>query len=297
MPSAYISRPSRPVSLIRPIRIQLRYATRLLDHLQASLFSEKSNYPWYSPSMQELAKNFQITWSFQWPLKPMILNARAQLNDNLDIDMLTHQLSTQRCGCTRYPVRYQMPYENFGMHLCTRDLSALDDQELAQLLAKGLNHIPTTSHGLHQAIAQLVDATEQYCRYLIHEGLLSVLAVAEANRDMAAATLMEAATQQAISWAKDTMKNMDLAEQEPSDELSRHISLMLNKLKDRVWLTEVDKAPNDLCLICPSMAQHLIMNRLQGPDFAEALPDRAVLISTLKTPSDQHPTCAVSANH
>lgn len=159
----------------------------------------------------------------------------------------------------------RVAYGSYGYHPCTRNLAALQAPELAALLAKGLNHIPVAKDDSCHALDQLAAAAEQYCIALADRGLLDALHVPAAQKAEAREHLISSAKAHALSWAHDACADMCVKVRNEDDELSPQLSSMLSSVQETIWLTEVDKAPNDLALICPAMAQHLIIPRLRKP--------------------------------
>jgi hypothetical protein len=154
----------------QPNRIQLHFSTKLLDALRPASFIHHVLLPGVPQHMRQQASDFQISWSYDQQLKPMVLNARQMLESPVSLVELQQQLSSQACGCHRYSAKYKVDYSTYGPHVCTRDLGIVRDPEVAILLSKGLNHIPCALDDVSLVCEQLKSAAEQFMTQLVEQG-------------------------------------------------------------------------------------------------------------------------------
>jgi hypothetical protein len=141
------------------------------------------------------------------------------------------------------------------------DLGVLQDPELAELLAKGLNHIPVEPCDRDAAVTALIGGA----------AMPAVLML----RDMGwwpAESLdnIIPKLQQAVeNWVDNQLKGQSLPQYQ---ELHNDLSCRLQQAQQRYWFCEVDKAPSTVCAVCPALATALLQQRLAtGTDFT-ALP-------------------------
>lgn len=243
-----VIRSESDISKIR--RIPVRYVSRIMNSLPpAKMFSDILVAQLPEP-VHTILPEISFVWKHESEMKPYVLNARA----------ITDAWSRQQvsCPCAAYPDKFKNVDHEGARHLCTYDLSAIRDPGLSQLLSKGLNHIPLQPWDEQAAENALYEAAAA--------GLDIIQTISNIFSSQDEATLQAVLKQSVHDWVQHQLSKStaipDTAEFTP--QLQQSLSL----LRQTVWLCEVDKAPNNLCLLCPVVAMTLIETRLRsGSDF------------------------------
>lgn len=240
-----------------PHRIVLSFSTKLLDDLRPASFLHHTFFGGIPAELQPAAANYTISWTLNSPLKPLVLNAREHIEQPIDLGVLSYTLPHKLCPCHKYPDSFKLDFDGLAKHVCTRDLGIIGHPDLESLLSKGLNHIPEVEDNLQLAIEQLESAAEQYAQRLLDIGLQ----VQDPEGFIANARA------RAQPWAMACIADKGITYGDRDNEIKSSMRSRLSSLKKEFWLTEVDKAPNNLTVVCPALAQHIILTRLEGADF------------------------------
>jgi hypothetical protein len=256
--------PSGRVTVVRqqqqqqqPTRIILDFVSTMLQHLNPRwLLRDMLLDPDHiDPALEELINNTQITWRLQQPLKTMVINARQHLRPAATQQQLSSTMVAGQCPCSAYAQHYKTVDHEGTPHVCTRDLSIIAHEPLRTLLAKGLNHIPTAPAAAEDVVDTLSQAVVQFGTHAERAGLPPLPDWVYSPCHV---------RQRVEHWMA---ANKPPAHLMPAVELTPDLHSELARLKSTFWLCEVDKAAADLCVVCPFYATHLILQRLEGPDF------------------------------
>jgi len=143
-------------------------------------------------------------------------------------------------------------------HVRTVDTNLIQNRELRQAVAQGLNHIPVKPTKLAVSVATTIDAFMQLVRILRLESEgLDIANATEWIRSSALARLKLAAKE---NKAGLRFSGLDLLQQkEIKDEIAW--------LSSHLYCAGLDKASNNACFICIKHIRLLALERLSGPDF------------------------------
>jgi hypothetical protein len=272
--------PSGRVKIVRqqqqqqhqPTRVILDFVSTMLQHLNPKwLLRDMLLQPADTdPALENLVDSIQITWRLRPPLKTMVINARQHLGPVNTQQHLSNSMSVGQCHCSTYAQQYKTVDHEGTPHVCTRDLSLITHDPLRALLAKGLNHIPTTPATIEDVVDTLCQAVTQVATHAERGGLDPL-----ADWMYCPDSLRQRVTQ----WVT---LNSPTNRYGQAIELTPELLRELTQLKNMFWLCEVDKAAADVCIVCPLYAAHLVLGRLEGPDFVQVPLDQPNVLTDMR---------------
>ena len=243
------------------LRVVTLYTSRIMDHLGVQQLLPQTVQQLVEPELRDSLPSLRHAWRLRSSLKPLVLNARA----------LIEQASQGRgapCGCAAYPAVFKPMQQGGVWHVCTRDLSILGQsppaRRLGRLLGKGLNHIPLQPWDREEAVEALSTGLWEGLRQLRDRfGLLQAGTLQE---------VQDKAHSAVLAWVESRLGILG-EQQGDGEEMDQAMLLLLGRLQEEFWFTEVDKAPNVLCVVCPQLALHILDSRLStGADFEQLAP-------------------------
>lgn len=258
-----------------PVLLKAHYVSRLLQQASPTMMVKEAIISQLIPELAEALPDFSIAWSYDQQLKPTVLNARAIMTAPFNIADLAYQLCSHTCSCSLFVSEYKVQVldecihqhaaDAYGSyHIRTTDLSIISDPALRELLAKGLNHVPTAAADVDAVIAENVGIAQQFMARIVeptahHMGIALAADAYDVVCESAAAW-----TQTRLAWAWE--------DGGMQAEFTTDVERSLHELQKHLHICEVDKAANTCCLMCPEYAQLLVALRLQKSADFELIP-------------------------
>jgi len=233
----------------KPFRVVVEYASQIMNHLNPARMIQDILYGQaQSAAPGHALPKVEVVWKCTPPLKPLVLNAQRHL-----------ECAHPACCCSQLQAHWLTASnpQDQTLHLCTMDLDVLQDPELAELLAKGLNHIPVEPCDRDAAVAALMGGAAVPAALMLRDSGWWP----EESMDSMVLKLQ----QSVANWVDHQLQGRALSQHQ---ELHQHLASRLQNAKQQYWFCEVDKAASTLCIVCPALAASLLQQRLAtGTDF------------------------------
>lgn len=144
-------------------------------------------------------------------------------------------------------------------HVRTMDLSIINDKFLRTSLASGLNHIIPQSTTLHDALQEICVAWLIFCEHY---------QVTEQHTQAGIAILPDICYR---FWHKGAKVNIGQHRQHQTGALTPTAILKLTFFTKNYLFSGLDKAANNISIICIQHIRAQALHRLQGPDFQQEI--------------------------
>ena len=241
--------PEKPKRKPSKYRMNINFANKALDFINLPKILRSEKLQEYRPEKMEVEDVPMVVYTLSDSIRPAILNYAKFVNE-LDLDAFHTDDKTIPCHCHEFDAKF---VDTHHKHIITGDLSIIKNNKLRKLISKGPKYREPVKINWEEAQNEIVKGLDQYI-----EDIAARLKVKGKDYFSTWKNNVLKMVGDRISKIKESFIERDVHPVLKDDNVKTYLKSLHNKFV----LVPIDKASNNIAIICKRLYASIIHKEL-----------------------------------